>query len=359
MSTSAKQPGARQDPPPAHPPGEHRPAAAQPPAAEQPSRWPGSLLRWVRELKVTELVALIGVLVGGIARLGFATLRAREELLGIAPLGYPQENLVWAGANALAALPLRAVAALLVHPVLRGSAAALLLLALAFHATRWLVRFRGAAILALLAAAAIVLALGAMCYRIALRATDLVGEASLEGAPCGSGLGPNPTERMTFETCSWLTNESLDNEQRREGFAGLLAWLVLASVAAIWTGARATGFSGFASGLRGALVGLHVLLLLFLLYQLPRAHAYAEWGLRYPLAKVKPECAKDNLAGEIANCCAFDVSAGAQKTTLLLRGSRCSPAVRGALNLGSGSDDGRGCLYAISRPRVITRGCED
>ncbi|HEY6322622.1 MAG TPA: hypothetical protein VJA16_13790 [Thermoanaerobaculia bacterium] len=312
----------------------------------------------MRELKVTELVALVGVLVGGIARLGFATLRAREELLGIAPLGYPQENLVWAGANALAALPVRAVAAFLVHPVLRGSAAALLLLAVAFHATRWLVRCRGAAILALLAAAAIVLALGAMCYRIALRATDLVGEASLEGAPCGSGLGPNLAERMTFETCSWLTNESLANEQRREGFAGLLAWLMLACVAAIWTGARATGFSGFTLGLRGALVGLHVLLLLFLLYQLPRAHAYAEWGLRYPLAKVKQECAKD-LAAEIANCCAFDVSAGAQKTTLLLRGSRCTPRVRGALNLGNGSDDGRSCLFAISRPRAITRGCED
>src|ERR1700680_168835 len=357
MSTSAKQAGARQDPPPAHLPGEHRPAAAQQPTGEEPSRWPGSLLRWVRELKVTELVALIGVLVGGIARLGFATLRAREELLGIAPLGYPQENLVWAGANALAALPPRAVAAFLVHPVLGGSAAALLLLALAFHAYRRLVRVRGAAILALLAAAAIVLALGAMCYRIALRATDLVGEASLEGAPCGSGVSPNPTERMTFETCSWLTNESLDNEQRREGFAGLLAWLMLACVAAIGTGARATGLSGFTSGLRGALVGVHVLLLLFLLYQLPRAHAYAEWGLRYPLARVKPECAKD-LAGKIANCCAFDVSAGAQKTTLLLRGKGCLPEVRGALNLCSGSDDGRSCLFAISRPRAITRGCD-
>src|SRR5262249_62033941 len=104
--------------------------------------------------------------------------------------------------------------------------------------------------------------------------------------------------------------------------------VVAACLTAVLTGALASIKSRRLSGLRWALVGAHGLLGLLLLSDLPRAHAFAKWGLRYPQVRIQEDCDKplaQAIDNEKGNCLAFDVSADAEKKVIYVQGPGCPP----------------------------------
>jgi len=151
-------------------------------------------------------------------------------------------------------------------------------------------------------------------------------------------------------------NDTPRNDDRRSDLGGLLGWLLAACLTAAAAGARASVPGRRLSWLRWGLVGIHALLALLLLRELPRAHAFASWGLSYPQVRVRETC-DPNLARATTDgsCWAFDVSAGADKTVVFLQGPGC-PAGRDGSFLRLGSAGGE-CLATLSSaPRVIAHG---
>jgi len=177
-------------------------------------------------------------------------------------------------------------------------------------------------------------------------------------------LGANLADRAAFETCSWLVNDTPRNDSLRNDLGGLRGWLLAACLTAITAAlaaARMPVTGRRLSWLRWTLCGAHALLALLLLRDLPRAHAFASWGLRYPQVRLREACdpalARATAAG---SCWAFDVSAGAVKKVVFLQGSGC-PEGRGGsfLQLGRSGNDGSECLVTLSSPaRVIADGAD-
>jgi hypothetical protein len=278
--------------------------------------------------------------------LGFVTLRAREELLDLSPgLSYPKQEWLFTGFNVLGALLWRGLSVLVSdQPVLRWSAWALLLLVLGLPLAARSSR-RPALLLAVLALSTLLLFVGIGLYRTAFH--------------CGAALSANIADRVAFETCSWLENDSPLNEARRSDLGGLLGWLLAPCLTAAVVGARAPVAGRRRSRLRWVLTGAHVLLGLLLLSELPRAHAFGTWGLRYPQVRIQEKCdAALAQATAVGSCWAFDVSAGAEKRAVFLRGSGCPEGRDGTfLPLGSAETDGSECLAVLkSPPRVIIHG---
>jgi hypothetical protein len=301
----------------------------------------------------------LGTVLGtGVAGLGFVILRAREALLGLSPgLSYPKQEWLFTGFHSLGALLWRGLSVLASdHPVLKWSAWTLLLLVvsivLAARAKR-----RLAVLLGALALSTLLLAVGIAFYRVALAAN---ADPS-QGLNCGEKLSANLADRAAFETCSWLMNDTPRNDGRRSDIGGLLGWLLAACCTAAVVGARASITGRWFSRARWTLVFAHVILALLVLAELPRAHAFATWGLRYPQVRLQekencdPEVARATAAG---SCWAFDVSAGAEKRAVFLRGSGCPEGRDGTfLHLGTADTDGSECFATLSSPpRVITYG---
>ncbi|HEX4965269.1 MAG TPA: CHAT domain-containing protein [Thermoanaerobaculia bacterium] len=294
-----------------------------------------------------------------VSGLGFVTLRAREVLLGLPPgLTYPKQEWLATGFNALGALIWRGLSVLVSeHPVLTGSAWTLLFLLLGLTLAARAV-CRPALLLGILVLFASLLGAGSGFYRIALAANSPDADPS-QGFNCGEHLSANLADRAAFETCSWLMNDTSRNDGLRKDLGGLLGWLLAACLTGALVAARTPVASRRLSGLRWTLVGAQTLLGLLLLYDLPRAHAFGTWGLRYPQVRIHEKCdsalAQATTAG---NCWAFDVSAGAEKKEIFLRGSGCPESRDGSfLHLGSADTDGSECLISLSSlPRVIVHG---
>jgi len=313
------------------------------------------LLSLAREkiLGTLGLGALGAALGAAITGLGFVCLRAREALLGLSPgLSYPRQEWLATGFEALGALFWRGLSVLASDDrVLQRSAWALLLLL--FGLVLVARPGRGPALLlGALVASSLLLFAGSGVYRVALAANASVTKSPSGGFHCQQEVTANLADRVAFETCSWLVNDSARNDQRRSDLGGLLGWLLAACLAAVVAGARAAVGSRQLSRLRWALVGIHSLLALLLLHDLPRAHAFGTWGLRYPQVQIQRRCdaalAQATMAG---TCWAFDVSANAEKRTILLQGRDC-PEGRGGTFQRLGED----CLVTSSSPRVIAYG---
>jgi hypothetical protein len=295
----------------------------------------------------------LGYAVGG---LGFLTLRAREALLGSPEMSYPYQELLFTGFDALGSLLRRGLSVLASgHPVLRGSAWALVLLLLSLVLAARSKR-RPALLLGILGGSALLLVVGSGFYRIALAATAAPNAEPSRGLHCGERLSRNLTEQVAFETCSWLVNDSPRNDMRRSDYGGLLGWLLAACLTAAVAGARAP-IRGRRVWLRWALIGVHTFLGILLLYDLPRAHAFGTWGLRYPQVQIRETCDKGEKkvlakATAAGSCWAFDVSAGAEEKVVFLRGSGCGRD--GFVPLGKAA--GNECLITLPfSPRVIVQ----
>lgn len=339
------------------PPALRQKVKAPPAPSAPPAGVLGRLHSQLREKPLETLAGLGGLgatLGAAVSALGFVTLRAREALLGLSPgLAYPKQEWLVTGFDALGALLWRGLSVLASdHSVLLASAWTLLLLLLGLVlAAR---SKRPALFLSVLALSALLLAVGSGFYRIALAATSSPEAGPSRGVHCGDRLSANLADRAAFETCSWLVNDTPRNDGRRGDLGGLLGWLLAACLTAVAAGARAPLASRRLSLLRWVLVGILALLALLLLRDLPRAHAFGSWGLRYPQVRFQKECDAD-LAKATAggSCWAFDVSAGAEKKVVFLQGSGCPEGRDGSfLYLARGE-----CLVTLSSPpRVIAHG---
>ncbi|HSS50155.1 MAG TPA: hypothetical protein VLX28_14550, partial [Thermoanaerobaculia bacterium] len=305
-----------------------------------------SLLR-EKPLETLGKLGALGTSLGAVAAgVGFVTLRAREALLGSPDLSYPYQEWLVTGFSALASLFWRGISVLVSdHPVLRGSAWALLFLLLGLVLAARLQR-RPALLLGILGTSVLLLAVGSGFYRIALAATAAPNVGPSRGLRCGERLSGNLADQAAFETCSWLVNDSPRNDMRRSDLGGLLGWLLAACLTAIVAGARTPVGSRRLSRLRWMLIGAHALLGLLLLYDLPRAHAFATWGLRYPQVWIQKDCDPPLVqATAHGNCRAFDVSAGAEKKMIFIQGSGC-PTGRNGSFVPMKSE----CLLTLSSP---------
>lgn len=298
----------------------------------------------------------LGYAVGG---LGLLALRAREALLGLSPgLTYPYQDRLVIGFDSLGSLLWRGFSVLTAgHSVLRASAWALLLLLLGLVLAARSAR-RPALLLGALAVSALLLIVGSSFYRIALAANSSPDEGPSRLFHCGRGLSANLADRVAFETCSWLVNDTPRDERLRIDLAGLLGWLLAVCLMAIVAGSRAPFASPRLSRLRWALVGVHTLVGFLLLYDLPRAYAFGTWGLRYPQVRIEDACDPTRnkqlvQATAEGSCWAFDVSAGAENKVVFLQGSEC-PERRGGTFLHLGSAGGQCLSNLSSSPRVVT-----
>jgi hypothetical protein len=305
-----------------------------------------------KPLEMLGLGALGPALGAAIGGLGFVTLRAREALLGSPGLTYPKQEWLLTGFDVLGAILSRGLSVLASdHHVLQRSAWALLLLFLGVTLTARSKR-RPALLLGALAVSTLLLAVGSGFYRIALRATSSPDEGPSRGFACGKELSANLADRAAFETCSWLVNDTPRNDGRRSDLAGLLGWLLAVCLSAVVAGSGAAVAGRRLSRLRWALVGAHTLLGSLLLYELPRAHAFGTWGLRYPQVRIDTAC--DPILADAmgaGTCWAFDVSAGAETKEVFFQGSGCQGRD------GTFRSEKSECLLTLSTPpRVIAHG---
>ena len=258
-----------------------------------------------------------------------------EAMLRISPLSYPATEYLATGAQAVSDLFVNSLTALFSsRPSLQASAWGLACLAvLCLLASRWQHRRQVVGYVAMTVTASL-LWVGVHVYTFALRARHPEERPDDTSALCSgdffSDVGdPAPiTELIVLESCSWLVHPTSTNEQWRQSLSGLAPYFLLASVSALWCGLRMGGRRGWRGSVRWGLLGAHVVVLLLVLRQVPLAHAYSRWGLDYPSVEIASGC-EDELVAPLAAgiCCAYDISAGAKETVLLVRGASCS--VRG------------------------------
>lgn len=270
--------------------------------------------------------AALAILCMGCYYLGLHAHEARELLLGLDErLHYPMQELLLTGGSVVATLPWKALLALLGgDSVVTKSAWTLLAVTLGWLGLDRVRRLPKALLVSLLGITAMVLASGSALYTIAIRASNLATTTHKPGLTVPQLTG-NMSDRIAFETASWLRNDTPRNDDRRESLNGLILWITIATALSTWTGARAQGLTGVISRLRWILVGIHLLLLLFLLLRLPEAHALGEWGLKYPrVLRISAACDPELSAQlEAQECLVYDISAGASSRKLLFVG-RCS-----------------------------------
>ncbi len=331
----------------AHP---HASSDAPRPTAEPMSLSPVAL----RRLPVVFL-ALLPVL---LLVLGSTIHRSRETMLRISALSYPASELLSTGAQAVGDLFVNGLTALLSsRPLLQGSAWSLVGLAmLCLVATRWQHGWRSAGYVAMTATAT-VLWVGVHLYTFALRARHPEERPAETSALCSgdflADLGdPAPiTELIVVESCSWLVHPTSTNEEWRQSLSGLALYFLLASGSALWCGIRMGHRRGWRENARRLLIGVNVVVLLLVLRQVPLAHSYSRWGLEYPSVDTAGHC-EDELVEPLKAgiCCAYDVSAGAKETVLLVRGAKCPVAGQRIL-------DATACSLKAGLVTAVTQGC--
>ncbi len=340
--------------------GEEAPRIIRGPAVERRA-WLSNGADWIQRKPAAAIALATGfctamIMVLGV--LGLLVQRAREGLIGIPPLSYPNDQLLLTGADALWSLLWRALVSLVApHPGLHWSAAVLLVLTVALIVEGWSLRKNSRAFFALALSAGI-LGAGAWLYSAAIQ-SSLDPPTPGYGLDCAKSFSRALDESSAFETCTWLTNDTSRNQKRRQGLGGILGLLLLASSSAIWLGARWKALGPRFLWARRGLLLFHGVLVVFFLRLVPPAHAYATWGVSYPPVTLRidrPGC-DQTLAQAISQgaCCAYDVSQGAEGVALFLWGSGCpgdnfvSPRAVEAM--------GKGCLIEARSPRSINSQC--
>ncbi|MCP4661510.1 MAG: hypothetical protein GY856_39415 [bacterium] len=257
--------------------------------------------------------------------LGLFAHRSREELLGLGDsLSYPTQEAVLTSWTVIWSLLRNAILALFSGEpwLLAGAWGCLAALLLVPAADRWLPearrRIAGGVVLTLIW---VLLLVAARFYLAALfppHSQTTPGPA-FDVRPGGTRIAS--TE---FEAVSWLTNDEQANDDRRQALAGLAGWFLLA---AGWSGYRAYRRRELPRRWRQGLVVAYVLMVALVASMVPRAHAVAAWGLKYPRVMVfeKEKCDPE-LARALSEpgCCLFDVSAGGSPRKTLLWGEDCS-----------------------------------
>ncbi|MEE8583787.1 MAG: CHAT domain-containing protein, partial [Acidobacteriota bacterium] len=266
-------------------------------------------------------VLLAVLLAVGLLWLGQQSHREREYLLQVGALEYPIVEFLVTGAEALYSLPQKAIAApFLGNLVITVSSIVLIAITVVWL---WLARRSRAPAsasksrrslpvgvrLALLGLTAFTLTMGSLFYALAIQATDPFSAKTDTLADCPTPRQGDPDsaeparagliEQMTFETCSWLRNDSEQNNGRRESLNGLILWLLAALGSAAWAGWRIPAPRGWKHLVQRGLAAVQLLAFLFLASWLPSAHAYGKWGLRYPEVKGISAGCDDELLGEI------------------------------------------------------------
>ncbi len=288
--------------------------------------------------------------------LGTTAHRSRETMLRVSSLSYPAIELFSTGVQAVGDLFVNGLTALLSSlPVLQASAWGLVSLAvLCLVASRWQHRWRPAGYLAM-TATALILWVGVHLYTFALRARHPEDRPDETSALCSDDFLSDPapiTESIVVESCSWLVHPTSTNEEWRQSLSGLTLLFLLASGSALWCGVRMGRRQGWQEYVRRVLLGVNVVVLLLILRQVPLAHAYARWGLEYPSIAIAGDCKNDLVEPLKAGiCCAYDVSAGAKGTALLVRGTQCPVA-------GEQPWDEKGCPLRRLPVRAVVQGCQ-
>ncbi len=338
-----------------------------PSPADEPPDKPRQWLLEQLQTRPAETIATIGTGLAGLGSvlilLGYLAHRAREGIAGIPThFNYPTQALLYTGLEALGALPWRGLAALTSNcATVRASAWLLAAVTVAclvigrWLPRRWPSRWWRPAVALLLAATAVTLTIGGAFFTIAIRATNLETKAPGNKEFCGSHLSANLADRIAFETCSWLTNESPRNDERRNSLGGLVAWFLLAALASAWTGLGIRDLRPRSRLLGPVLVAVHLALIFFFVARLPQAHAFARWGMKVPAVKIKADCDKALAAAiDAGTCCAFDVSDRAAERWIMLRGQGCP----GGGGVRRWQDDEKHCIIMMQqKARVFVQVC--
>ena len=285
-------------------------------------------------------MSLLPALLGLTWWLGHQAHREREYLVQLSPLSYPAGELLTRGADVLWSQLWKALGTVLLgNSLIAWSTVALLAMIACWLGLSRLRSVPSALHQGWSLVTTVLMVTGALFYALAVSAADI---------DCGQPKS-DLVSQTTFATCSWVKNESSVNDGRRESLNGLLLWLLMATAAGVWGGLRTGPSTGSGAYLRRGLAGVHLLVLVFLLKQMPLAYAYGKWGLKYPPVTVEESC-DQQLHQQISagSCLAFDVSEGAVESTLLLRG-RCSEGERFKF----WRPDLSGCYSPISRNREV------
>jgi hypothetical protein len=164
-------------------------------------------------------------------------------------------------------------------------------------------------------------------------------------------LHGGPAAEVTFESISWLTNETQANVSHRQALNGITSWFLVVALTGIWAAWRQRNLTPWK---RHALLALFVLLAALAMRPVPRSYAYARWGISYPLAAVKESCnAELSAAIEDGRCCAYDVTAKGTPPTTLQRGD-CPASTKPLFRW---KKDQSECLSPTGRPKVIDDDC--
>ena len=175
-----------------------------------------------------------------------------------------------------------------------------------------------------------VLAFGLLFHAQAAGVHHVAMGESIHGA-CTPGV--TLPQQIRFEVCSWLRNPAAVNAGRRMALASLGVWLAITLAAAMWLAARAARHIASNRRWRRAATGvaaMYGLLFAAALAQLPRVHAVAHWGLKYPgVIELDRRCGSRELidAIERATCRAVDVSEGARSEALVIWGDEHTDAM--------------------------------
>jgi len=309
---------------------------------------PAVVRRWLVLALVASAPLLLFVL-------GLTTHRSRETMLRISPQSYSVTDCLSTGAEAVGALFVNGLMAPFIsYGKIRASTWVLVgLTVLCIAASRWRRRWTLASHV-VSALAVVTLGVGVQLYTFALWARHPGEEPGETSALCATDIPQEPasiTDQIVFESCTWLVNPTPVNGGRRESLSGLALYFLLASSAALWCGLSIGRRKGLRGYVRIGLVAANVVVLLLVLRQLPLAHAYSRWGLTYPPVEIVGGC-DDELVEPLEEglCCAYDVSAGATGTVLLVRGTGCPVA-------GQRPWDEKACRLRHRPERAVTQGC--
>ena len=317
-------------------------------------------LHWAKD-NPEKALGMVATFFGGLSTLvyglGLFALRSREGLLGLPEpsLDYPHQESVLTGLNVVWRLLFDAVASLVTTP---------------FTGNLWL----RAGIVASLACLALLVVIGrrplhgfkrwppfalvvlALLFGLRFQIAALYPSHEQDAKVYPSyelDLHGGPAAEVTFESISWLTNETDANTRHRQTLNGLVFWFLAVALAGLWSAWRQRNLTPWR---RYLLLGLFVLLVALALRPVPRSYAYAHWGISYPTLAVAPECeakAALSAAAQEGQCCIYDVSAKGTPTTTVQRGT-CPDSVSPTLRW---KEDDALCLSPKGRSKVIDDDC--
>ncbi len=259
---------------------------------------------------------------------GLQAHRAREAILDFGPLDYAETYLIYEGFLAFSSLLSSGLVALGARvTVLQICALVLFLLTLLAGAACAYAKRLPKTVMVLLLVVGLVLFRGADYYQAAVYAANpgqpFSEQANAWTVPRRTG---NRIDDIAFETHSWLTNPDPVHDQDRWDVAGLLFWFLAANALAI-TALYRMRPEGRTLWVRHALSAGFVVLFMILIQKLPRAYAFANWGLTYRVASIDEtflqQLPQDKMIAEGLKQGAlriFDISEGGSPPTFWIQG---------------------------------------